>query len=188
MFFQLDDSLFLKPKQVSAILNNSITSPPTSKSIQLLNKPKPNEKFIYFCQSVNDDLFKADGYRWRDVGSKKSNYGIKTNYYHIATPPESESSSRKASQSSNFRKTVYSYTKNGFGIGRPVLIWYCGDIGAVQSFSHGNSNNTNSYLPTLPSALKNIKENAFMKSGVTTTYMAMINSHGISDSQSHFKI
>ena len=188
MFHQLDNLPSLKPNQFLAILNNCITSPPKSKALQLLNQPKPNENFIYFCPIENDDLFKADGYRWRYVGSRNSTCGVKTNHYYIVTPPESSDSSKKAGHSTEFKKSVYSFTENGFGIGRPVLISYTGNVDVIKSFPHGNSKNPNSYVPTLPSVLKKIKDNALTKTGITKTYMSMVNLHGVSDGKTYFKM
>lgn len=124
MFFKIDDFSSFKPEKALSILCRYLNNQPEREAFQLLNKPKPNQAFLYFCQFLNDDLFIANGYRWRNVGSTSSKCGMKTQRYYIATPPKSDEPSKKAGHSSEFRKFVYSFIENGFKIGCLVLIWY----------------------------------------------------------------
>ena len=157
MFYKLDSIHSLKPASAFQLLKTFLTFVPKSNTVELLNIPESSEAFLY-CKSSTDDLFKIDGYRWRN-GSKYTNpNGETVQYYYIALPPSSLNSSKKAGQSSGFKKAVFSLGDWNESKRNPVIIWYAGDVKFALRFPHGNSKCGKTFLPTLPSALEKFKD------------------------------
>lgn len=181
MFYQLDSRHSLKPASAFQLLRSFLNFVPESNSVKLLNIPESGDAFLYYCKSPTDDLFKIDGYRWVN-GSKYINpNGETVQYYYIALPPSPLNSSKKASQSSGFKKTVFSFGDWEESQRNPVIIWYSGDADIAMRFPHGNSKTGKTFLPTLPSALEKFKDQMKNYQSVERAYIEMKNSHGIED-------
>ena len=105
----------------------------------------------------NDDIHLAEGYRWRDIGKKPAKNEVTVRYFNIVQAPQDESTSRKATCSSKFRKYVYTLTEKGLQKGAPVIVWYQGDDGVAERTLHGNSKKDKEYVFTLPSVRNQIK-------------------------------
>lgn len=128
------------------------------KPSQLLACPESMQAFIYICSNLNDNLYYADGYWWKDGSSKiGQKQGVKSHYYYIMMPPEESSESTLGYPSSKFKKTVFTLAGKELKRGSPVFVWYSGDKKAVKSVSHGNSKEKRLSLPTIPSFRKAIK-------------------------------
>lgn len=66
-FYFLENFANLKPGTAKVLLENAMKGDlPKVKPTQMLACPDPMEAFIYICSSLNDDLFQADGYWWKD--------------------------------------------------------------------------------------------------------------------------
>lgn len=152
-FYFLGNFATLKPGTACDILSKALNNDlPDVQPTRLLTRPEPMQAFVYVCTTENDDLFKADGYWWRDGSFKKNEKcGVKTHYYYITQAPESSSTSAQTGQSSAFRKIVFSLIEKGCQIIVPVLVWYSGNKDVVQRIPHGNSKIDRPYLPTLSS-------------------------------------
>lgn len=158
-FFFIGNYHNLKPKLVFKMLKEYHTIRPSEcQSTDLLSTPDPTEAFFYVCCRFNDDTSLADGYVWKSVGSKPTNYGVTVRYFQIVQPPKDASISRQATCSSEFCKKIYTLTDEEFQKDAPVIVWYNGNKNMVQKVVHGNSKVDKQYVYTVPSVRQQIKE------------------------------
>ena len=72
-FYFLGNYATLKPATACEILTKALNNDlPDVQPTSLLARPDPMQAFVYMCSTANDDLFKADGYWWKDGSSKKN--------------------------------------------------------------------------------------------------------------------
>ena len=70
-FYFMGNYVKLMPETAKQLLTKALNNDlPDVKPTQLLARPDTMQVFVYICTILNDDLFKADSYRWRNGGSK----------------------------------------------------------------------------------------------------------------------
>ena len=158
-FYFIGNYVKLMPETAKQLLTKALNNDlPDVKPTQLLVNPDKMQAFVYICTILNDDLFKADDYRWSNGGFKPlGKHGVTVQYNYIVEPPVEPSESKLASQLKDFRKVVFTLTEQNFQKGSPVLIWYIGDKDAVERVLHGNSKIDRHFLPTIASHCEEIK-------------------------------
>lgn len=142
-----------------------------SNGVKALDRPEASAAFLYYCAFDGDDAFLADNYQWKDDRLYESKaYGVNVHYYYVATKPDESKCSKVAQKSSEFRRFVYSFAKNGFDIDRLVIVWYSGDHKLAANLPHENSRSNRPHLTTLKTAREDIKQNKNLKPSAKLTY------------------
>ena len=103
-FYYLGNHANLKPETAKQLLqkalrNDLLNVEPT----QLLACPDSMQTFVYICTSLNDDLFKADGYRWQNGSFKRlAKHEVTVQYNYIVQPAVEPTESNLASSHRSF--------------------------------------------------------------------------------------
>ncbi|XP_047135678.1 uncharacterized protein LOC124812742 [Hydra vulgaris] len=110
-------------------------------------KPKAGTNYIFSWTNDKDkENWRADGYRWRQGGSKTIN-GIKRKYFRILVAQDTVSDVfvRRAHYHADYANSV--------------LISYIGDEAKAVQFPHGNATRCNrDFIRTQPGVINQIKE------------------------------
>ena len=157
-------------------LNNAVNEEPDVATELLYFQPDSNTVYFFYCRFDGDDLFIAEGYRWKNGSSYKSDSGARVQYYYAATRPKARADYNKAKSTLLFRKNIYTIANSDRKQGSPVVIWYNGEKSVAEMFSHGNSKFKSPFLTTLKTTREDIKTNLYMHPSAKLTYTGLSNS------------
>ena len=148
------------------------TAASVQKSLKKVHSPTT---WVFFAGKDNDDLYRADGYDWRDKNDgKKRTHTYHRYYINILVDPESGCTKSKAKlirkESNVFRKYVYSLNKE-IKQGDPILIAYRGDHTVFVEAPHGNATIKTNFQSSLPSVQKVVKDRCNEKKSVEVLFM-----------------
>ncbi|XP_053391103.1 uncharacterized protein LOC128553928 [Mercenaria mercenaria] len=147
----------LKNNVAIDILNSAKSGEVSEKiSTDVPMKPKGGEIYLIDTNELpnkKDALF--DRYFWRHNGSK--HYPRNTNEPKLV---KSIYKIRDKSNEKGFSTTFQRYTYKLTECDRFVLVQYIGDETSVKPTTHGNSKTSKEFVPTKPSVIEEIKENA----------------------------
>lgn len=121
-FFKLGTSLKLTTKEVYHYLKQAQDQPPDLDFESLYFQPESNAVYLFYSRFDNDDLYIADGYRWKNGGKHSGTSGVQSQYFYAATSPENDLDSKIAGYTSKFTRCVYTLLEHGLKQGSPVII------------------------------------------------------------------